>query len=275
MATTKHDVIDVDSHFIVDPYSREVKRKSADKLFLMQHDKNSERFTFEVPLKIEEHDMSKCDVIQVHYENVSSGTSVSTRKYYRGVYVVRGEGEEVHDDVKMDTAKDIMTFSWLIPEEATQFAGKLNFQLKFVCHDEEFADVELFKWHSEVNSEIGINAGLPYSANDMPASATATLQSIEVLELDTGVEIILDGVAYSVNHGQSGVYIGSGEMPEHCNVQIDPNGVSMDPATVTQTIDENSTKTEFPSAKAVYEYVDSVFAEVNALLEQVVNGEEA
>lgn len=236
MATTKHNVIDVDNHFIVDPYTRNIKRESADKLFLMQHDKNSERFTFEVPLKIEEHDMSLCDVIQVHYENVSAGTSASTRKYYRGVYVVRGEGEEVHDDVKMDTDKDIMTFSWLIPEEATQFAGKLNFQLKFVCHDKDFVDVESFKWHSNVNSEISINAGLAYTAEDIPPSATATLQSIEILEFDTGVEIILDGVAYSVKHGQSGVYVGSGEMPEHCNVQIDPTGTDISDYVLTEEL---------------------------------------
>lgn len=224
---TKHPVIDTDNHFIVNPETRSVVGQSATKKSLMQYDHNSERFTFELPLEIEGHDMSLCDVIEIWFENSGTGTSVSTRKVAYGVYKVRGEGEEVYDDVDVDTEKEVMTFSWLVKDKATQYAGTLKFQLKFICHDPEFADKILYKWHTNINSEISITAGLPYSADDMSPATTATLQSLEIVEYENGIDIILDNRVYTISVPKSG------------------------------TIDENSSDEEFATAKAVYDLVNT------------------
>lgn len=248
----KHDVKDMDRHFVVDADSRKIVKETNTKLYLMQYDHNSEEFTFEVPLKIENHDMSKCDLIQVHYENTSVGTSVSTRKTYRGVYKIE------KDDILVEGEN--VSFSWLIPDNATTFAGVLKFQLKFICYDSEDGTVEGYKWHSDVNEDIMIKAGLPYAEEDMSPSTTATLQSIEIVEMESGIDVILDGVHHPIYHGGYSDTVMD-------TVELKENKVT--------TLDEKATDDQYPSAKAVYEYVDSVFAEVNTLLEQVVNGEEA
>lgn len=219
----KHNVRDADEHFIVDADSRKIIKQSSGKSHLMQYDHNSEVFTFEVPLKVENHDMSLCDLIQIHFENTSTGTSVSVRKMARDVRDIKKEDIEVNEDH--------IAFSWIIDDGATQFAGPLKFQLKFICFDDEEAGVKGYKWHTDVNEDINVKAGLGYSDGDLPPAAKATLQSVMIAESDTGVDIILDGVHYPVYHGKdgvSGVYVGSGEMPEHCNVQIDPTGTDVD-----------------------------------------------
>lgn len=247
----KHNVRDMDKHFVVNAATRKIVKETDAKVHLMQYDHNSEVFTFEVPLEIENHDMSLCDVIQVHYENTSTGTSSSVRRTYRGVHEIKKEDINVEEDV--------ITFSWLISDNATTFAGILKFQLKFICYDDADAGIEGYKWHSDVNEDISIKAGLGYSNTDYTPSTTATLQSIEIMETDDGVIVILDGVAHPIYHGDSGVYVGSGEMPEHCNVQIDPDGTDGS-YLITQVIDENSTELECPSAKAVYDMFNSMIA---------------
>ena len=52
--------------------------------------------------------------------------------------------------------------------------------------------------------------------------------------------------------GASGVYLGSGDMPEDCNVQIDPDGKVID-------------MTKY----ATIEYVDSVVGNVSSFLEEL------
>lgn len=229
MASNSHDIIDRDSVFVIDPTTRSVVQRTTDKLYLMQYDHNSERFTFELPLEIEGHDMSLCDTILIHWENSSTGTSASVRRVRRDVYIVKSPGENAHDDVKIDEEKQIMTFSWLVGEESTQNAGPLKFQLKFICHDEEFEGETKFKWHTNVNDSITIRSGLSYEAGDIPPSATATLQSLEIIQLDTGIEVILDGRVYTI------------ETPK------------------ATSIDESSSDEEYATAKAVYDLVsDSV-----------------
>ena len=52
--------------------------------------------------------------------------------------------------------------------------------------------------------------------------------------------------------GKSGVYVGSGEMPEDCNIQIDPNGNPID-----------------LSVYATTEYVDRKFGELEAVFDEL------
>lgn len=228
----KHTVTDSDTHFVVDAITRNIVNQSSGKTYLMQYDHNSEKFTFEVPRKIENHDMSLCDVIQVHYENTSTGTSASMRKTYRGAKVIDKETVEIDED--------IITFSWLVPETATMFAGTLKFQLKFICYDNEDEGIEGYKWHTNVNSDMSITAGLGYSENDMPPATTATLQSLEINDMGNGIEVILDGASYKL-------YNGDGTPPD--DMESTNNKVT--------SIGETSTDTEYPSALAVYTAINS------------------
>lgn len=230
----KHEVKDADVHFVVDPDSRKIVKGNTAKVLLMQYDHNSEEFTFDVPKQIETHDMSLCDVIQIHYENTSSGTSVSTRKTYRGVCVIDKDKINTEDE-------NVISFSWLVPETATIFAGTLKFQLKFICYDNEDENIEGYKWHTDVNEDISIKAGLGYSENDFNPATTATLQSIEIVEIDGGLDIILDGVHHKL-------YNGSGAVPS--NLETTDNKVT--------SIAENATDTQYPSAKAVRALFDSI-----------------
>ena len=56
-----HAVYDSDTHFLIDPITRAITNANNAKTALMQHDHNSERYTFECPRYIEQHDMSKCN----------------------------------------------------------------------------------------------------------------------------------------------------------------------------------------------------------------------
>lgn len=117
----EHNVIDADKHFKIDPATREITNESG-KLVLMQHDHNSERFTFEVPRYVDGHDMSLCNQVQVHYQNKEAITNT----VFDDVYEV--------SDFKVDTVTDsIVTFSWLISGNATQYVGQLNFSVRFAC----------------------------------------------------------------------------------------------------------------------------------------------
>lgn len=228
---TKHEVKDTDLHFLIDPSTRSINKQYEGKAHLMQYDHNSESLTFEVPRYIEEHDMSLCDVIQIHYENTSTGTSVSMRKTYRDIETVKREDLTVNEET--------IEFSWLIPETATTFAGMLKFQLKFICYDDESEEVVGYKWHTTVNEDISIVAGLTYSESTLPDSVKATLQTLEVVETEEGVDVILDGATYHIYHGgYASEVLGTTELKANKVDTIDP-------------INENLTNREYPSVKAV------------------------
>lgn len=115
----KHPVYDTDKHFIIDPVTKKISTECP-KVALPQHSKKSERFTFELPRMVEGHDMSLCNVVEVHYQNVDAANK-SNRSV--GIYVVdylTVKGETVYG-------------SWLIDEDATYYAGGLMFAVHFMC----------------------------------------------------------------------------------------------------------------------------------------------
>lgn len=143
-----HSVFDTDAHFIIDPITRAITNESSKKTSLIQYDHNSERFTFELPRYIEKHDMSKSNLVEVHYINIDA----ITREQRTGVYVA--------DDLQI-SAKDSekVTCSWLISNNATQLVGSLNYIVRFSC---ESNGVIEYAWNTAVatvNVSNGINAG--------------------------------------------------------------------------------------------------------------------
>lgn len=115
-----HNVYDSDKHFIIDAVTMVIQNTS-EKVKLSQYNHKSERFTFEIPRYIEGHDMSLCNKVQVHFNNVKSDKTVISK----GVYEV--------DDLEVAEDENTVIFSWLISRKATLNEGTLNFCIRFAC----------------------------------------------------------------------------------------------------------------------------------------------
>lgn len=144
-----HPVTDVDTHFKIDGATRTVKNVSDTKTMLVQFDHYSEKFTFEVPRFVDEHDLSLCNCVRVHYINIDK----SKRTENKGVSPVDDFGVCPEDD-------NLVTCSWLVPRNATQLVGSLHFVIQFACTEGEEL---LYSWntarHTAVTIIDGIDAG--------------------------------------------------------------------------------------------------------------------
>lgn len=126
----KHDVIDKDKLFKIDPVTRAILNNSS-KTTVVQYDHNFERFTFELPRIVDGHDMSLCNKVEVHYFNIDD----STKKVNSGIY-------EVHD---LKAEGETVTCSWLISGNSTQLKGLLKFLVRYKCVED---DVTTYAWNT-------------------------------------------------------------------------------------------------------------------------------
>lgn len=144
----KHGVYDSDTRFSINSVTRQIKNDPKQKTTVIQHDHNSERFTFELPRYIEQHDMSICNKVEVHYLNIDA----KTKEEKKGVYV--SEDLQISPE---DPEKVIC--SWLISNNATQLVGILSFVVRFCCVED---GVVTYAWNTAVATVMvsaGINAG--------------------------------------------------------------------------------------------------------------------
>ncbi|MBR5004187.1 MAG: hypothetical protein IKY14_01825, partial [Erysipelotrichaceae bacterium] len=142
----KHNVFDTDPHFLIDPVTKRIKNESSQKTTLIQRDHNSERFSFEIP-EIDGHDMSKCNSVEVHYNNIDAQGNQN-----RGVYKVT--------DMKWTDDRTKVVFTWLISENATQLVGRLHFLIVFECVED---GVVVYRWQTLINSDFEIAEGMDNS----------------------------------------------------------------------------------------------------------------
>ena len=157
----KHEVPDSDTHFIIDPYTRQIENTAYNKTVLMRGDHNSERFTFEVPRYVDGHDMSLCNRVIVHFDNVGD----SVENVYSDVAYM--------NDLRINPDKpDTVISSWLIRREATQIVGILSFSLQYQCVENEEVTYE---WNTDSYDDIEIRK----SKNNGEA---AVIQYTNVLE---------------------------------------------------------------------------------------------
>lgn len=145
-----HSIYDTDPHFTIDPDTRKILNQSTTKTTLMQGDHNSERFTFEMPRKIDEHDMAQCSRVEIHYLNVSTNAAESNGD----VYLVDDLGTSPNDE-------NVVIFSWLVSGNATQLAGSLSFRIRFICLTGEVVD---YAWHTSIFENLSIGKGMSNSA---------------------------------------------------------------------------------------------------------------
>ena len=143
----KHSVYDTDTHFSINPITRVLKNEASQKTSLIQYDHNSERFTFELPRYIEGHDMSLCNVVQVHYNNIDA----KTKEQSCGVFEVTDLQISPDDD-------EVVIFSWLISQNATRYVGSLNFLVRFSCTDE--TGTVFYVWNTAIYTNISVSNGI-------------------------------------------------------------------------------------------------------------------
>ena len=138
----KHVVPDSDTYFMINPYTREIENTNYNKTVLMRGDHNSERFTFEIPRYVDGHDMSLCNRVIVHFDNVGD----SIENIYSDVAYM--------DDLRINPDNpDTVISSWLIRREATQIVGILSFSLQYQCVEGEEITYE---WNTDSYDEIEI-----------------------------------------------------------------------------------------------------------------------
>lgn len=143
----KHPIYDTDPHFKIDGDTRVIINASDVKVALMQGDHNSERFTFEIPRYVDGHDMSLCNICQIHYLNVAS----STRATNAGIYEV----EDLQFDPKDEQNRVVL--SWLISSNVTMYVGSLSFVIRFGCSTDGLID---YIWNTAVCSGITISSSI-------------------------------------------------------------------------------------------------------------------
>lgn len=242
----RHSVYDSDSHFAIDPITRTITNKSSRKTTLIQYDHNSERFTFEIPRYVEGHDMSTCNAVEIHYLNIEA----NTRLQNEGAYTV--------DDMQISPEdEEVVICSWLISQNATRYIGSLNFIVRFACLTDGVID---YAWNTAVYSGIAVSSGIYNSEiiveqyedvlEKWKAELNATMIIDDLKQTQTGYgdgdaniwtatfrngrtsNLIVRNGSRGIQGeqgipGVSGVYVGSGNMPEGYNVQIDPNGTEV------------------------------------------------
>lgn len=170
-----HNVYDSDHHFLINHLTRAVENKEPQKTTLIQYDHNSERFTFEIPRFIDGHDMSTCNVVEVHYLNIEAKTSTQNA----GLYIV--EDLQVSPD-----DENVVILSWLISQNATKLIGTLNFLICFKCVTEGNID---YAWNTAICSSIAISTGICNSEVIVEQNADILAEwEIRITALERGIE---------------------------------------------------------------------------------------
>lgn len=141
-----HSINDDDVRVRINGDTREITFLGADAPCLIQHDHNSERFSFEIPRYVEGHDMSLSTKVEIHYTNISA----DGKNQSKDVYPV--------EDLAVSTSDDtLVTFSWLISGNATQYAGTLHFLIRFVCLTDDTID---YAWNTAIYEGITVGKGM-------------------------------------------------------------------------------------------------------------------
>ena len=160
-----HPVIDADPHFKIDKTTRAITDASGKQSVLMQGDHNSERYTFEIPRYIDGHDMSLCDLVEIHYVNTDS----NKRTENKGIYIV--------DDLQVSETQpdEVVQFTWLISNAVTVNAGPLSFLIRFSCTE---GGKTIYAWNTGINKDKSISLSM-YNADTIQQEQPDLIAHIE------------------------------------------------------------------------------------------------
>lgn len=139
-----HDVKDSDANFTINPTTMEIVNNSA-KNKMMQGDHNSEIYSFEITQIVEGHEMILCNEIRIHFINISSDKADQSK------------GVANAENIRIDSAKNMLVFEWKVSGDATKYQGSLNFRIEFACTDEN--NVRTYAKWTEIHKGITIGEG--------------------------------------------------------------------------------------------------------------------
>lgn len=143
----KHSVYDGDTHFKIDPVTRQMENVTG-KTVLMQRDHNSEIFTFELPRLIDGHDMSQCNAVEVHFVNTDNSTKEKNI-----------DSRPLTDLQLYPDDENVVICSWQIDEDVTAYAGGLAFMLRFACMADDGVTTD-YAWHTDAYDAITVQKNL-------------------------------------------------------------------------------------------------------------------
>lgn len=231
-----HEVRDQDTHYRINPVTMEIEDNGSGKNELNLGDHNSEIYTFEIPKVIEGHDMTLCNLVQVHFINI--GTTDKSKD----VYTIT-DMEPAADDA------DTLVFSWPVSGSATMYSGNLNYRIKFACLDEN-GNYTYRKWTDiykgiTVGDGFDNGEGLEYTYSDVLSQWEARLDALEHcggsggtvksvngikpdengnVEVDVGGIELVQGIGDSETHAMSQNAV-TNELYESVNVQFEVGSI--------------------------------------------------
>lgn len=140
-----YELIDDDGIFVIDPTTRLITCGATNYKCVMQFDHNSEKNTFLLPRVIDGHNMLECNVVCVHYSNISS----NKRDRIDDVYNISDLSIYSDDD-------SYLTCTWIMDSNSTKFDGITEFVITFSCIENGEAK---YIWSAKSNPGITIIPG--------------------------------------------------------------------------------------------------------------------
>lgn len=141
-----HVVSDQDSYFVINPDTRVIENASRADNVLMQYDHNSEKYTFELARYVDGHDMTLCNRVRVHFNNVDGATNEEN-----------ADVAELYDLAIDPDDNNKVLCSWTITRQATQLVGTLNFLVQYECIDDNGNSV--YEWHTDIYTDVAVKKG--------------------------------------------------------------------------------------------------------------------
>lgn len=143
----EHLIIDDDARFQLNEDTKALIDSEPSKKTIVQYDHNSERYTFELPRYIEGHDMSLCNVVELHFINIDK----STKEKHDGFFPITDLHVSVENEAKV-------ICSCTIDKIATQLVGPLHFSLRFACENPD-GSVE-YEYNTRKYTRISVAEGM-------------------------------------------------------------------------------------------------------------------
>lgn len=162
-----HPVKDTDIHYKIDGITRNITNVNETKRTLVQNDHNSERLTFELPRFIDGHDVTDCNVVQVHFTNADT----YEKNFSKGIYDV----DDIGIKGESDADKNIAILTWLVSGKATKYVGTLNFVIRFSCVTDGVVE---YAWNTAVFKGITILEGI-YNSDDVVEEYTDSFEQFK------------------------------------------------------------------------------------------------
>jgi hypothetical protein len=187
-----------------------------------------------------------------NWENPSDYPTIETDEQK-----VRQDMQSLHDEVKNFLNNELIPR--VVEEDATVDAWRASEETRVTNEETRVANEEQRVANEEHRKEVTRDAeaavvaveNLTADYVELPAGSPVYVE--KSVNAEGGIQLI-----FGLSRGTSGVYVGSGTMPDDANIQIDPTG---DP---TDTAGLMMTKTYDPTGKAqdVFAYVDNAVGNI-------------